>query len=214
MALITKISGRKRRAKRRNIYIDGRFVFGCHENVVARFRLREGMQIGPEQIGQIKEREIFQECFDKATAFLSRRLHSSAELKRKLLAARFSEDVVSSVIQELSRLGYVDDDRFAKTKALAAAQHRQHGRRRALLELLKAGVSPAVAERAVAEVYDEADDTEVARRLARKHAARLRDIDSMAARRRLAGMLQRRGFEYESIKPVIDEVLGSEGSAE
>jgi hypothetical protein len=29
----------------------------------------------------------------------------------------------------------------------------------------------------------------------------------VVARRRLVGMLQRRGFDYDSIKPVVDEVL-------
>ena len=32
----------------------------------------------------------------------------------------------------------------------------------------------------------------------------------MTARRRLAGMLLRRGFDYDTVRPVIDEVLGDE----
>lgn len=210
MPVITRISEQKRRPKRRNIFLDGRFAFGCHENVVAKFALREGMQISEEQIEAIKKGEIFQECFDKATAFLSRRLHSRAELMRKLARAEFGTDVVNAVLEELARLRYVDDARFAKTKALSAAQHRHHGRRRAMAELLRAGVDADAAERAVEEVYQETDSTEVARRLAMKHAARLLKLDPAVARRRLAGMLQRRGFEYDSIKPVIDEVLGDE----
>ena len=51
---------------------------------------------------------------------------------------------------------------------------------------------------------------ETARRLAQKQSARLRKLDPLVARRRLAGMLQRRGFDYDTIKPVIDEVLGDD----
>ena len=40
-------------------------------------------------------------------------------------------------------MGYLDDERFARTKALSAAQHRQHGPRRAMAELLKAGADPS-----------------------------------------------------------------------
>ena len=43
----------------------------------------------------------------------------------------------------------------------------------------------------------------------RAYAARLKKLDPLVARRRLVGMLQRRGFEYEAIKPVVDEVLGN-----
>jgi hypothetical protein len=33
-------------------------------------------------------------------------------------------------------------------------------------------------------------------------------LEPAVARRRLVGMLQRRGFDYASIKPVVDDVLG------
>ena len=36
----------------------------------------------------------------------------------------------------------------------------------------------------------------------------LDQLDSLVARRRLVGMLQRRGFNYDEIRPVVDEVLG------
>ena len=41
-----------------------------------------------------------------------------------------------------------------------------------------------------------------------KQAARLKKLDPAVARRRLIGMLQRRGFDYDDIKPVVDRVLG------
>jgi NAD(P)-dependent dehydrogenase (short-subunit alcohol dehydrogenase family) len=47
----------------------------------------------------------------------------------------------------------------------------------------------------------------VARALAAKQAPRLKRLDPIVARRRLIGMLQRRGFDYDEIKPVVDEVL-------
>jgi SOS response regulatory protein OraA/RecX len=50
----------------------------------------------------------------------------------------------------------------------------------------------------------------IARALAMKQATRLRKLDPQVARRRLVGMLQRRGFDYDSIRPVVDEILGHE----
>ena len=178
MPTITKILEQKRRPNRRNVYLDGKFAFGCNINVVAKFRLREGMSLTDEQVRQIQHGEVRQECFDKAMEAIG------------------------------SRLGYVDDERFAKTKALSAAQYKHHGRRRAFQELRKAGVTNEVADKALADVYSDHDSTAVARQLAEKQAARLRKLDPAVARRRLVGMLQRRGYDYESIKPVVDDVLG------
>ena len=79
------------------------------------------------------------------------------------------------------------------------------------MELVKSGVSRVVAEKALGHVYEGADATSEARRLAMKKAPALRKLDPLVARRRLVAMLQRRGFEYEDIKPILDEVLGGHG---
>jgi SOS response regulatory protein OraA/RecX len=36
----------------------------------------------------------------------------------------------------------------------------------------------------------------------------LRKLDPVTAKRRLIGMLQRRGFDYDTIRPIVEEVLG------
>jgi regulatory protein len=208
MPLITQISEQKRRGNRRNVYLDGKFAFGCNLNVVAKFRLREGMNLSAEQVTQIQQGEVRQECFDQAMKFLERRLHSRVELQRKLARREYGDTVVNAVLDDLVRMGYVDDERFAKTKALSAAQHKQHGRRRAFMELIKSGVTGNVASKAVEDVYDVTDSMAIARQLAMKQAPRLRKLDPLVARRRLVGMLQRRGFNYDDIRPVVDEVLG------
>jgi len=214
MPLVTKIIEQKRRPNRRNIYLDGRFVFGLNDNVVARFRLREGMVISAEMVAEIAAGEVRQECFDYAMKYLQMRLHSTAELRRKLVRREYGEAVVDGVIADLLRMGYLDDARFAKTKAMSAAEHKHHGRRRAFMELIKAGVKKDVADAALSDVYEKADSTAAARLLAEKKAASLKKLEPAVARRRLAGMLMRRGFDYETIKPVIDQVLGGGGDQE
>lgn len=210
MPVVTKIAEQKRRANRRNVHLDGAFAFGCNLNVVAKFRLREGMQLTDEQVRQIQLGEVKQECFDRAMEALESRLHSRAELHRKLMRREYGEAVVDAVLDDLARLGYVNDAQFARTKALSAAQHKHHGRRRAFVELRKAGVTGDVAAAALEDVYAEHDSTAVAKELARKQLPRLKKLDPMVARRRLVGMLQRRGFDYDSIRPVLDEMLGKE----
>ena len=208
MPTITRISEQKRRANRRNIHLDGSFAFGCNVNVVAKFRLREGMTLSEEQVREIQLGEVRQECFDGAIRLLESRLQSAAEMRRKLMRKEFGQTIVDTVIADLTRLGYLDDERFAKAKALAAAEHKQHGQRRAKVELLKAGVRSDVADKVLADVYESTDTLASARALAEKQAPRLKKLDPQVARRRLVGMLQRRGFDYDDIKPVVEHVLG------
>lgn len=215
MPVITRITEQKRRANRRNVYLDGAFAFGCNLNVVAKLRLREGMSLTDAQVEEILRGEVRQECFDKAMEALQSRLHSRAELHKKLKSREYGEAVINGVLDDLTRLGYVNDERFAKNKALSAAQHKHHGRRRAMVELLKSGVRGEVARKALDDVYNPetgeggVDSIATAKTLAQKKAPGLRKLDPLVARRRLVGMLQRRGFDYDSIKPVVDEVLGA-----
>jgi regulatory protein len=209
MPAITDIREQKRRPNRRSVFLDGGFAFGCSVNVIARFRLRAGMNLSDEQVKQIELGVVKQECFDKAMGYLESRLHSRAELQKKLKRQEWGDAVIESVLQDLARMGYLDDARFAKTKALSAAENKKHGRRRAYVELMRSGVEGAVARRALDDVYEQHDSMGVARELAMKQCDRLLKLDPVVARRRLVGMLQRRGFDYDSIRPVIDEVLGN-----
>lgn len=208
MPSITKISEQKSRPNRRNVYLDGKFAFGCNLNVVAKFKLREGLMLSSSELEAIQAGEVRQEAFDYALKTLERRLHAKTELRRKLTKREYGDAVIDDVLNDLQRLGYVDDARFAKTKAQSAAEHKQHGHRRARVELMKAGVDDATARKAIEDVYDPHDSLAVARTLAQKKAPQLRKLDPLVARRRLVGMLGRRGFDYETIRPVIDEVLG------
>jgi regulatory protein len=207
MPVITKIEEQKRNPLRGSVHLDGRFAFGCSLNVVAKFALRVGLDLSPQRIEQIKQGELRQECMDDALNILKRRLHSRRELETKLKRKDHVPEIILEVLGDLERLGYVNDERFAKTKALAAADHRHYGRRRAFMELRKSGISTEVAQKALGDVYQERDSSAVARELAMKQAPRLRKLDPMVARRRLVGMLQRRGFSYDEIGPLLDEVL-------
>jgi regulatory protein len=119
------------------------------------------------------------------------------------------ESIIDGVLDDLTRMDYLDDTKFAVARAASAAKHKHHGPRRAMAELLRAGVKSDVAKNATAEVYDATDSMKIAMRLAERQAARLKKLDPLVARRRLIGMLVRRGFDFESIKPVVAQVLGS-----
>ena len=101
----------------------------------------------------------------------------------------------------------VDDERAEALKAAVSA-----GDAPSLREAVASAVDAWLAERALNDVYSEsgvgADQLSTARELARKKLPSLQRLDPVAAKRRLVGMLQRRGFDYETIKPVIEEVLG------
>lgn len=210
MPVITKIAEPPRRPNRRRIYLDGKFALTVNLNVIAKFHLREGKTISEADLRAIEQGHVRQTCIDCALRYLSHRLHSRQQLRQKLLRKSFTSPMIEDVLDQLTELAYLDDARFAQSKALSAVQHKHHGRRRAMAELLKSGVPRAVAERVLTDVYTDADPLAIARQLALKQAPRLKRLDPIVARRRLIGLLQRRGFDYDVIHPLLDEILGPE----
>lgn len=212
MPVITQIAATKRRPQWREIHLDGVPALGCHVNVVARFRLREGLTLSDKQVDAIQQGQVRQACFDQATKYLQVRLHGRDELFQKLIRRNYTETIIRDVLDQLTQLGYVNDPEFARAKALSASRHKYHGRERARIDLLKAGVPDEVAELALNEVFTQSGGAAGARLLARKHAARLRKLDPIVARRRLSGMLQRRGFDVDTIEAVVEETVGTDCS--
>ncbi len=105
MPIITAITEQKRRPNRRSVFLDGAFAFGCSVNVIARFRLRERMQLTELQVRDVQLGVVTQECFDAAMKCLKARLHSRAELQRKLKRQEWGDAVIDAVIENLARMG-------------------------------------------------------------------------------------------------------------
>ena len=208
MPKVTQIVEQKKRANRRSVFLDGAFAFGVNLNVVARFRLHEGQELTAEDVEAIQKGAVRQECFDHAMRFIEKRMQSRAELKTKLTRQEYGPAVIESVLDQLTELDYVNDARFAAGRAESAAVYKHHGPNRARMELAKKGVSRETARQAVEQVYEGHDTAATARALAMKKMNSLLRLEPHVARRRLMGMLLRRGFDFDTIRPVIEEALG------
>ena len=209
MPKITAISEQRRRKNRRSVHIDGEFAFGCNVNVVARFRLREGMTISESLRREIEEGEVQQEAFDHATRLLGMRMQSERELRTKLGRKDYGAGAIDAVIENLKRLNYVDDAKFAASRAADQANVKKHGKVRAVQELMKSGVARPLAEKATAAAYQDVDPRAAAFELANKRVPGLRRLDAETAKRRLVGFLQRRGFDFETVQYAVEKALAT-----
>jgi regulatory protein len=112
---------------------------------------------------------------------LARRDHSSADLRRKLLARGFDADLVGSVLNGLAAERLVDDNRYVENFVGSRAR-RGHGPNRVRADLLRAGLAGALVEEALCAYPDWLVQLQTARRKrfgskpAAGNAAKLREI--------------------------------------
>lgn len=146
---------------------------------------------------------------DRALRLLAVRSRSREELRRRLVRAGYPDADVEAALEELRRVGLIDDERFAREIASHQVGRRLAGDRAAVGALRRAGVELGLAERAVTEAAVE-DEEARAERLARARVSRLADLDRERAYRRLAGFLQRRGYHPGVVHAVCRRVLDEE----
>lgn len=135
---------------------------------------------------------------NRALLLLDQRSRSRSELHTRLAALEFEEEAIAEVLDDLERVGLVDDEAFASEWVRQRHTIRGKSRRALDLELQAKGVAAPV--RAVAlEQIEDGDEQAVATELATKkarsvkqHPADRKEYDKHL--RRIVGMLARRGY--------------------
>lgn len=121
-------------------------------------------------------------------------------------------DEIEDAIEKLTRAGFLDDAAFARNFARSRLSSGKRSTRRVRDELRTKGLGTELVAEAIDEVAaDEGiSDARAAEALARKKAATLGTVDRQTARRRLYGLLARRGFSPDVISRAVGLALGGQ----
>ena len=157
------------------------------------------------RIADLTEKELTR-AKNTAYRFLSYRPRSRAEIEAKLRDKEFDESIVAAVIVDLARLGYVNDEQFARAWARGRIRLRGFGRRRIDQELKAKGVAAEIIREAVAEVFGETNETETAMHVAEKKLRTMQHVGPEVRMRRLAGLLERKGYAFAVIGEVLNKI--------
>ncbi|MEE6274023.1 regulatory protein RecX [Georgenia sp. MJ206] len=145
-----------------------------------------------------------------ALRLLSAAPRSRAQLAEKLAARDVPDDVADALLDRYEEVGLLDDAAYADM--LVRTRHAERGlARRALAqELRRKGIDGDVAQAALEQVEDE-DELTAARALVARRVAATRGLEREKRRRRLGGMLARKGYPPGVAMRVVDEALAAEG---
>ena len=208
--MITAVEVQARRGGRRaNVFVDGRYAFSLSTQLAAE-RLHVGDAIDATAADLLLNEDQRLRCYDAALRFLGSRPRSEREIRDRLARHEFAPQVVDGVIERLRKLDLVDDAAFAEYWIEQRRTHRPRGGRLIKQELRQKGVDAEVATAALASDEDETDG---AYRAAVRKAQSLRLLDERTFRQRLGAFLQRRGFDYETSRTVVNR-LWQETSAQ
>jgi regulatory protein len=138
-----------------------------------------------------------------AYRYLSIRPRSRREVERKLQDKEFPLSIVRETMMHLDRLGYVNDREFALQWTRSRIRLRSFGRRRIEQELRDRGVDRELIQDALSEAFADASELDLALGEAEKKMKALGRFDPEVRKRRIAGLLERKGFPAGIIRSVI-----------
>ncbi len=199
--IITALKVQKRNPNRVNVYLDGEYAFGISRTAAAWLRVNQALS--PEKISALRAQDSQEAAFQQALRLLSYRPRSVAEVRKKLVDKDFDPAVIETVINRLIEGNYLGDQAFAEEWVKNRSTFRPRSRRMLQFELRQKGVAEEHIHSALTRIEDE---PELAYQAGIRYADRLADLDWETFRRRLGAFLQRRGFSYGTITPLVKRI--------
>jgi regulatory protein len=132
---------------------------------------------------------VHEEALAVATRALARREHSTRELRERLLRGGVDETDADEALEELQRVGLLDDGRFAQERARVLAE-RGKGDAAIRFDLERAGLDASQVEGALAALDPEAE-----------RAARV--VDRRGSTPATARLLASRGFDEAVVEALV-----------
>ncbi len=133
-----------------------------------------------------------------------------AGLAQALHRKDIPEDIATAVLDRFTEIGLIDDAAYAQSYVRVKHRDRALGRAALRTELRKLGVDEEVMSDAV-QVVDTAAERTRAAELIDKRIDAAMAAGPTAARRRLLGLLDRRGYPAEVAVPVVESALQAYG---
>ncbi len=141
--------------------------------------------------------------FQLALRYLERRARTEQELREKLARRQVPPQAIEAVLAKLKDYGYINDTTFAINWQRYRNDFKPMGVRRIKLELYQKGVAKEIIATVSAE--KEAELT-LARQAAETRLRQYAHLDRPTFERRLSAFLARRGFDYRTVKQIVDEL--------
>lgn len=190
--------------------VDG-FLFSLDEETLVRAGVGPGSLLSDADLAALRGQSDLRRAKDKALRLLAVRAHGTSELLGKL-ARTFDGDTAAAAVDEMARLGLLDDAAFAAARAeyMVNAGRKTLFQARQSLRVL--GIAPADIEAALAPLVQEEGEAAAAEDLLRrKYLPRLARGEVQNVKAALA----RRGFSPRDIaaavEAVAEELLPDEG---
>lgn len=212
---ITAIAATKRGPDRLAVRVERKTVAVLSAVRVAELGLEVGQPWNQALAQRVEEAVTFDQAMKRALNRLNRRAMSRRQLDGKLRELAFEAPVRERVLDRLAELNLLDDEAFGRAVVRETMARKPAGPRLLQQKLFQKGIERTLADRLIDEAVEPDDQVEQAVLLSRKRLGSMGRLDAVTRKRRLYGLLARRGFGPDTIdaamRAVRDELADRRG---
>ncbi|MBI3341757.1 RecX family transcriptional regulator [Candidatus Curtissbacteria bacterium] len=207
MPRVSKISSQKK-AKRFNVFLDGKYAFSTGELSLIEFGLKQNKLISKDLIEKIVKREKSATYLDLALRQLSVRPRSEKEivdyLQRKIAlyeGIKFQEakdsPIINNVLLKLKKYDYINDKKFTDWFVKSKLKSNPESKRLIQYKLAQKGIS-----KEIIGTYKNRnlDDTKNAIAAVEKKAERWKKLPLLEFKKKIYHFLSYRGYDFETVQ--------------
>jgi len=209
---ITALSVQTGDQDRVNVFVDGAFALGISLATLQREGLYKGQVLGAEEWRRLERAESTHKAWEAALRLLEFRPRAERELRARLRRKQYDAEQIEDVVMRLRDLGLLDDQQFARLWVSNRTATNPRGSQALRHELMSKGVDRQLAAEVVEASVDPLAEAALCEEVARKALPRYARVNDWATfQRKLGSLLQRRGFAWETVGPLLRRLWDERG---
>lgn len=204
---VTKITIQKNNKDRFSLFHNKQFLIGISRKTRNDFSIEEGVLMTLSFFRQLKDAEDLVAIREACFRYLSRRDHSSFELRQKVAKKGYKESDIERVLQNLGEKGYLNDKSFAAKFIEEKTELNQWGPKKIQSHLYKKGINRSIIEEVLSEKTDHLQQQQICVDLVMKRKRHfLREEDEYKRKQKIYRYLTGRGFSGSVIKKSLPRI--------
>lgn len=196
---ITAIKQQVKRKERFSVFVDGKYALSLGELALLESKLTPGEELSAGKLRELKKLSDDDKVYNRTLNYVALRPRSQWEIEFYLQRKKVSPALIETILNKLSIVGLIDDEKFAKAFVNDRRLLRPASRRKLINELRKKHISPEIIEQAVGSESEDEQTALQAVIKSKRRQAKYQDDQ------KLMQYLARQGFNYSDIKSALDK---------
>ncbi|MEK7594380.1 MAG: RecX family transcriptional regulator [Patescibacteria group bacterium] len=196
---ITSIKQQIKQTGRYSVYVEGKYAFSLSADALIDSKLVNGQELTDQQVREYKQLSDDDKLYALTLRYIAIRPRSKWEIKQYLERKKPSPTLSDQLLNKLSIIALIDDQKFAQAYVNDRRLLRPTSRRKMILELRRKHIADEVIKSVVGDEPDE--EKNALRGIIERKRTQTRYQDDL----KLMQYLSRQGFGYGDIKSALQE---------